>query len=322
MTIDPPVSTNPPADLAQAQQRRPRLLVVDDQPVNIQTLYQAFCADHQVLMATSGDAALQVCESQPPDLILLDVHMPGMDGYQLCARLKADARLRDIPVIFVTAHDDEAAETRGLDAGAVDFISKPINARIVRARVKTHLTLKAQSDLLRHWVYIDGLTGVHNRRHFDEQLAQEWGRAARQGAMLSVVLLDVDYFKRYNDRYGHLAGDECLRRIARTLKANIRRPGDLVSRYGGEEFAFILPSTDYEGAMHIAQQIGQAVRAQRIEHLDSSVSDVVTASLGVCSARASAAGSPTAMLEMADAQLYLAKEQGRDRAIGADLAAR
>ena len=218
-----------PSDLPN---RRRRLLIVDDQPINIQALYQAFSADHQVFMATSGPQALALCLSKQPDLVLLDVMMPGMDGFEVCRRLTADPATADIPVIFVTAHSDEAAETLGLDVGAVDFISKPINPNIVRARVRTHVTLKAQSDLLRHWVYIDGLTGVHNRRYLDERLATEWGRAVRCSTTLSVVLIDVDFFKPYNDHYGHHAGDDCLRRVASTLKAGLRRPGDLMTRYG------------------------------------------------------------------------------------------
>ena len=299
--------------------RRPRLLVVDDQPVNIQALYQAFAADHQVLMATSGEQALSICASQPPDLLLLDVAMPGMDGHEVCRRLKADAATCDIPVIFVTAHNDEAAETLGLELGAVDFISKPINPKIVRARVRTHLTLKAQSDLLRQWVYIDGLTGVYNRRHFDERLAAEWGRAVRGASALSVVLLDVDFFKRYNDRHGHQAGDDCLRRVAASLQAGIRRPGDLVARYGGEEFVCLLPDTDLPGAMVLAQQLGAAVHALQIEHGDSTATPVVTVSLGVCTWPENAPGSPDALLRAADAQLYRAKSMGRHQTCGATL---
>ena len=142
-----PEPAPPGAPLQAAPTRRPRLLVVDDQPVNIQAIHQAFAADHQVLMATNGAQSLALCASQQPDLVLLDVVMPGMDGHEVCRQLKSDPATRDIPVIFVTAQSDEAAETRGLDAGAVDFISKPINPKIVRARVRTHLTLKAQSDL-------------------------------------------------------------------------------------------------------------------------------------------------------------------------------
>ena len=314
-----PIEMDLLADPSSQPQRRPRLLVVDDQPVNVQALYQSFSANHQVFMATGGEQALAVCAAQQPDLVLLDVVMPGMDGYEVCRRLKADAATRDIPVIFVTAHSDEAAETRGLDAGAVDFISKPINSKIVQARVKTHLLLKAQSDLLRRWVYIDGLTGVHNRRYFDERLASEWGRAARSGTALSVLLLDVDFFKRYNDRYGHQAGDDCLRRVAATLKANLKRPGDLLARYGGEEFACLLPDTGLAGALTLAQQLGRQVFAEQIAHADSPVAPVITVSLGVCGKRADATGSAAALLREADAQLYLAKARGRHQTCGAEL---
>jgi diguanylate cyclase (GGDEF)-like protein len=299
--------------------RRPRVLIVDDQPVNVQALYQVFAADHQVFMATSGEQALLLCRREPPDLILLDVVMPGMDGYAVCAGLKADATTRDIPVIFVTAHDDEAAETRGLDAGAVDFISKPFNPKVVRARVRTHLMLKAQADVLRHWVYIDGLTGVRNRRDFDERLAAEWGRAVRNRTALSVVLLDVDFFKRYNDCYGHQAGDECLRRIAGSLKTGLKRPGDLVARYGGEEFACLLPDTGLAGAMTVAKQLREQVFAQQIPHAESSVAPVVTVSLGVCSKGADVGGSAELLLRLADAQLYEAKARGRHQACGVEL---
>ncbi len=299
------------------QQRQPRLLVVDDQPANIQALYQAFSADHQVLMATSGAQAVKIATAKLPDLVLLDVVMPDMDGHQVCHHLKADPATRDIPVIFVTAHADEAAETLGLELGAVDFISKPINPKVVRARVKTHLTLKAQSDLLRDWVYRDGLTGVRNRRYFDEHLASEWARAMRNTSALSIVLLDVDFFKRFNDCYGHQAGDDCLRRVAAALRQALKRPADVLARYGGEEFVCLLPDTPLEGAMAVAQQLGDAVAALAIAHADSSAAPVVTVSLGVCSKPPQASGSAAALLRCADAQLYAAKSQGRRRACGA-----
>ena len=312
--------TGLPERRAGASDRRPRLLVVDDQPINIQALYQAFAADHQVFMATGGEQALALCASKQPDLVLLDVVMPGMDGFEVCRRLKADEATRDIPVIFVTAHHDEAAETRGLDAGAVDFISKPINPTIVRARVRTHLTLKAQADLLRQWVYVDGLTGVHNRRWFDERLAAEWGRALRDRSALSVVMIDVDFFKRFNDRYGHQAGDDCLRRVGATLKAGVQRPSDLVARYGGEEFVCLLPDTPLAGALVLARQLGQQVHELQIAHGDSAAAPVVSISLGVCSKPEDAVGTADALLREADGQLYLAKSSGRHRACGAALA--
>ena len=304
---------------SQDPSRRPRLLVVDDQPINIQALYQAFSADHQVLMATGGAQALALCVAKHPDLVLLDVVMPGMDGHEVCRRLKADAATRDIPVIFVTAHHDETAETLGLELGAVDFISKPINPKIVRARVKTHLTLKRQSDLLRHWVYIDGLTGVQNRRHFDERLAAEWGRAVRSGTALSVVLLDVDFFKKYNDHYGHQAGDDCLRRVAATLQAALERPGDLLARYGGEEFVCLLPETPLSGAMELARYLGGQVQSLQIEHVQSGVAPYVTVSLGVCTKLEDGVGNAAALVREADAQLYHAKSRGRNQTCGSEL---
>jgi diguanylate cyclase (GGDEF)-like protein len=203
----------------------------------------------------------------------------------------------------------------------VDFISKPINPRIVRARVKTHLTMKRQSDLLRRWVYIDGLTGVCNRRYFDEHLLSEWARALRGNAPLSVALVDVDLFKRYNDHYGHQAGDECLRRVAAVMKASLLRPTDLVARYGGEEFGLLLPDTDNAGALHVADQIRQRLLDAQIEHADSSVGPLLTISVGVCTQPPGTGGSAAALLREADAQLYLAKSKGRNQACGVVLAA-
>jgi len=224
------------ATLLETPLARPRLLVVDDQPINIQVMHQIFGSQYQVFMATSGVQALEFCRRTPPDLILLDVVMPGMDGFEVCQALKTDPDTHDIPVIFVTAHTDAHQETRRLDMGAVDFISKPVNPAVVRARVKTQITLKFQSDLMRKLVFLDGLTGVFNRRYFDQQLSVEVARARRTSSPLALIMLDVDFFKRYNDRYGHQAGDDCLRLIAATLKESLRRPGDLVARYGGEEF--------------------------------------------------------------------------------------
>jgi diguanylate cyclase (GGDEF)-like protein len=306
--------------IAMQPQRPPCLLVVDDQPINIQTIYQTFCEDHQVLMATSGAAAMQICKSKRPDLILLDVMMPDMDGYALCRWLKQDAQLRDIPVMFVTARHDELAETLALDVGAVDFISKPINTRILRARVKTHLALKSQRDLLRSLAYLDGLTAIFNRRFFDERLAMEWSRSGRNGAPISVILIDVDHFKRYNDCYGHLAGDACLRTVARRLKENLHRPADLVARYGGEEFGCILPETDLKGAMQLAAQLQNAVLKQQIPHADSPVTTCVTVSLGVASTEGPHDGRSTAgLLALADTMLYRSKSDGRNRSTGAEL---
>lgn len=298
---------------------KPKLLVVDDQPINIQVMHQVFGGDYQVFMATSGAQALSICHANPPDLVLLDVVMPGMDGFEVCAQLKNNDATRNIPVIFVTAHSDAAQETHGLSVGAVDFISKPVNPAVVRARVKTHLTLKFQSDLLRNLVFLDGLSGVYNRRYFDQQLGVEWARAARNNTPLSVIMVDVDHFKLFNDRYGHQAGDDCLRQIAQTLKSGLRRPTDLVARYGGEEFACILPDTGFEDALAMAEEMERMVRAHKIAHEFSQFDGVITASFGLATRTVHADGDAIALVGLADAQLYQAKQTGRGRVCGAKL---
>ena len=319
VTHPPPmIALDTPMDaLLDSSHGKPKLLVVDDQPINIQVMHQVFGADYQVFMATNGEQALSICQANPPDLVLLDVVMPGMDGFEVCTQLKNNPATRNIPVIFVTAHSDAAQETHGLSVGAVDFISKPVNPAVVRARVKTHLTLKFQSDLLRNLVFLDGLSGVFNRRYFDQQLAVEWARAARNHTALSLIMVDVDHFKLFNDRYGHQAGDDCLRQIALTLKSSLRRPTDLVARYGGEEFACILPETGFEDALAITQEMERQVRAQKIPNEFSQFDGVVTASLGLAICTVQPGGDPAALIGLADAQLYQAKQAGRGRVCAA-----
>ena len=317
-SIDAAVAMASPTITPGGATPRPRLLIVDDQAVNVQALYHAFAADHQVFVATGGHQAAKMVRDKRPDLVLLDVVMPDLDGYEVCARLKADPETRDIPVIFVTSQGDEAAETRGLDVGAVDFITKPINPRIVRARVRTHLTLKQQSDQLRQVALIDGLTGLYNRRHLDEVLAKESRLAARSARPLSVLMLDVDHFKRFNDRYGHGAGDECLRQVGAALRATLNRPGDLVARYGGEEFACVMPETEPSGALAVAQMLEERVRQLQIPHADSTTAPVVTVSIGVATTDRSFTGDAAQLLTLADGALYRAKHAGRGRVEGGE----
>jgi diguanylate cyclase (GGDEF)-like protein len=302
--------------LQEEPDRKPKLLVVDDHPANIQVLHRAFAAEYQVFMATNGPQALSVCREQNPDLVLLDVVMDGMDGHEICRQMRADPSIRDIPVIFVTAHNDPVEETKGLDLGAVDFISKPINPDVVRARVRTHIKLKLRSDILRRLVFVDSLTGVFNRRYFDHCLSTEWLRSNRSHASLALILIDVDHFKRYNDRYGHQSGDECLKKVARALRRGLHRPGDVVVRYGGEEFACLLPETDLNGAMRVARHLEQTVRDLKIAHEDSGVASTVTVSLGVAVKTADSPATYEELLTIADEQLYKAKDAGRAQVCG------
>jgi diguanylate cyclase (GGDEF)-like protein len=314
ITLDTPMDT-----LLDSSHGKPKLLVVDDQPINIQVMHQVFGGDYQVFMATSGPQALAICKANPPDLVLLDIVMPGMDGFEVCSSLKADDATCNIPVIFVTAHTDAAQETHGLGLGAVDFIAKPVNPAVVRARVKTQLTLKFQSDLLRKLVFLDGLSGVYNRRYFDQQLGIEWARSTRSSFPLSAIMIDVDHFKLFNDRYGHQTGDDCLRQIAVALKVCLKRPGDLVARYGGEEFACILPDTPFDDAMCLANDLERKVRALAIPHESSSVAEVITVSVGVATRTVDSADDAAALVGLADSQLYNAKQSGRGRVCGAQL---
>ncbi|WP_066342297.1 GGDEF domain-containing response regulator [Azohydromonas lata] len=292
----------------------PRLLLVDDQPANIHALHQAFLGSGwQMLMATQGAQAVALCRERRPDLVLLDLFLADLDGYAVCAQLKADPATRDIPVIFVTAYEDAQCEMRALEAGAVDFIVKPFHPGVVRARVRLHLSLKLQADQLRHQALVDGLTGVYNRRHFDERFQQEWRRAQREGSTLALLLADADHFKRFNDRHGHQAGDECLRRVAQQLHAGLRRPADLIARWGGEEFACILPCTTAEGALYLARALEEGVRALAIAHPDAP-HGVMTISLGLAAASPKPGHDGAELFKRADAQLYRAKSLGRARA--------
>lgn len=290
---------------------RPKLLLVDDQPMNIRILNELFRFDHDVFMATRGEQAIEICQEQQPDLVLLDVVMEGMDGYQVCRQLKANPATRDIPIIFVSAKGEEEDEALGLELGAVDYISKPFNPNIVRARVKTHLTLKLQSDYLRSLASLDGLTGIANRRSFDESLASAWAQACREGSPLSLLMIDIDYFKRYNDHFGHQQGDKCLRQVAQALNQSTSRPYDLVARYGGEEFACLLPDTHRNGAIEVARKMQAEVAKLALAHPLSETSDKVDLSIGVAMLLPTPWAEPDELIRAADEQLYKAKHAGR-----------
>lgn len=293
------------------------ILIVDDVPMNIQVLGEALARDYKVKIATSGEAALAIAAAEPqPDLILLDIMMPGMDGYEVCRRLRENPATRHIPVIFVTAKGEVEDEEKGLNLGAVDYISKPFNIPVARARVRNHLSLKLKADLLESMAMIDGLTYIPNRRRFNEALVVEFRRAERDATPLSLIMADIDFFKQYNDHYGHGAGDLVLLEVATALSTVVSRPGDLVARYGGEEFAAILPGTDAAGARQLAEQFRAVVAAMGLPHAFSAAAPVITVSVGFGTAPRLAGRGTSDLIACADQMLYQAKEQGRNQVQG------
>lgn len=319
-----------------------KILVVDDTPENLELLCRILSRKgFQIILAENGQKALELVYQEAPEIILLDICMPKMDGYEVCQTLKQNLATKDIPVIFVSALDEVLDKIKGFRVGGIDYITKPFHAAEVIMRVNIHLTLRrlqhqleSQNDRLRQEVrdrlaaevalqaanqelqrlaHMDGLTQVANRRSFDTCLAQEWRRLVREQQPLTLILCDVDFFKRYNDTYGHQTGDDCLRSVASAISTVLKRPGDLVSRYGGEEFAVILPHTPLSGAFHVAAEIQAAIRTLEIAHRASSISSFITLSIGVAAAIPRLEFSPMTLLAAADRALYKAKQDGRDR---------
>ena len=325
-----------PLQAKEATHVNDNILLVDDDPSTIQLLGRMLADVGNLRFATSGKDALRLARESAPDLVLLDAEMTGMSGFQTLEALKADPALADVPVIFVTSHSEPAFELSGFELGAADFIAKPVSAPLVVARVKTQLRVKRIADELRRIATTDVLTGVANRRGFDDVLAHEWRRARRAGDPLAMLMIDVDHFKSFNDHYGHPAGDVCLRAVAQALVRTSLRPADLVARYGGEEFVVLLPQTPRLGAEHVAHSILDAVEALSIRHDASSAARHVTVSVGVAcydnasecwvepSADSRAAGlgmghSPLDLVRAADMALYHAKRSGRAQAMLLDI---
>lgn len=305
----------------------PLILIVDDEPTSIEVLYRALSGLGDLRFATSGSDALRLLAEYPIDLILLDLMMPDMDGFSTCSLIKAE--FPDTPIIFVTAADNIDNEVHALEVGGIDFIHKPISPPVVKARVTTHLKLKAQGDLLRELSKHDPLTGIANRRALDERIGLEWRRAQRSGESLSLLMIDIDYFKKYNDHYGHLEGDDCLRKIAQAIEGVATRASDLSARFGGEEFAVLLGNTDADQAMVVANRLCARVRALQIPHAPTLSTEWVTVSVGVGSLCPQTVNAPSRssmaskaeegmfaareLFALADRALYAAKEAGRDR---------
>lgn len=318
------------------------ILVVDDS-VDSRLLIQRFLEQEghrDFLMAGTAAEGLALLGADgapaaaPVELILMDLELPGMNGIEACARISNDPRLKDIPVIVVTASSENGSLPAAFQAGAVDYLLKPINAVELSARVRSMLRLKRELDErkrreaelievtyrlaaakseLQRLSALDGLTGITNRGHFDALYSNEWKRAARDGEPISVILVDIDHFKKFNDHYGHPAGDDCLKRVATALRESVSRPGDCVARYGGEEFVAMLARTNAAGARVVAETMRRAVTSLSIDHAASSVGPKVSISLGAATVVPGQGTDPTTLLAAADGALYESKSGGRNR---------
>jgi diguanylate cyclase (GGDEF)-like protein len=293
--------------------KKAKVLIVDDDALNRIVLEKTLSDEHQIYLVDSGEAALAFLATTQVDLIILDIVMPGIDGYEVLLKLKENSQTHSIPIIFISANQSHDDEAKGLELGAMDYITKPFCASIVRVRVRNQLLIKQKNDLLERLASIDGLTELPNRRYLDENLTREWRKCKRSDTTLSVLLIDIDYFKRYNDNYGHRAGDDCLTKVAQCMAAQCERGSDFIARYGGEEFAAVLPAVSKDQAIVFAEKLRNAVNKLAIPHQASLHANHITISIGVASTADTAIASPEQLLEHADLALYAAKQAGRNQ---------
>jgi diguanylate cyclase (GGDEF)-like protein len=316
----------------------PCLLIVDDDPDALAGFGRILGGEFRIIVAAGRQAVLQHIRDYKPDLVLMDAELQGpgsLDSLEICRQIKAECFSDDLPVILLAAQADTELETSALALGAADFIRKSVDASVLQARMRTQLAIKHKLNELRRMSMFDALTGIANRRAFDDALHVEWRRAMRYEHALSLLFIDVDYFKRYNDHYGHRAGDACLRRLAAVMAAGTQRAGDLAARVGGEEFAVILPHASGTQAHAFAEALRAGVRALALPHAGSAVASHVTLSIGVarllrpcevvvtpaprtcrvCRHYAPCQDAPEALIELADQALYSAKRAGRNRVV-------
>ena len=295
-------------------EKRATILIVDDATTNIEILYELLKNEYDIKAAKSGKKALEIARDYiKPDLILLDVVMPGIDGYEVCKTLKNNQSTQNIPIIFVTGNGSSVDEERGLNMGAVDYIRKPFHDSVVKARVKNHINLKLKSDMLEELSLCVGLSHIPNRRNFDERFDIKYKESQRDEVSFCVMMIDIDFFKLYNDNYGHGKGDEALVKVASALQKALKRPFDMVARYGGEEFVVLLKDIDIDGVKKVASLLIEDVQNLKIVHEYSNVSDYITISVGVAFKDANANVTKEALLKDADDALYIAKQNGKNR---------
>lgn len=303
------------SDFITANMRHQSVLIVDDAENTIANASLALDGMCEVICAKSGAKAIRLAAEHRPDLILLSTSMPDMDGFEVISLLKTDRYTRAIPVVFMSKDDDEAEEAKSFASGAIDYITTPLSAAILQARVSIHLRANLQRKKLERLSQFDGLTGVLNRRIFDDFLRQCWSSMQNTDRSLSLLFIDVDNFKHINDTFGHLAGDDALRLVATTITQQIDRASDIVARYGGEEFACLLPDTDVEGARRLAEKIRAAVNRLEVGCSAVGTSKYLSVSIGIASTGCETYHNCQEMVASADRKLYAAKRQGRNTVV-------
>ncbi|WNL33600.1 diguanylate cyclase [Arcobacter cryaerophilus gv. pseudocryaerophilus] len=293
--------------------KKPTILVVDDMTTTLLLIHDLLKDTYEVKIAKSGTKALEILESPNDiDLILLDIEMPDINGYDVCKRIKNNETIKNIPIIFITGRTSQEDEEYGLNLGAIDYITKPFNKAIVKLRIKNYLDLKIKNDMLEKLSMYDGLTNIRNRRFFDETFEKTFNEIKRDKKSLAVLMIDIDFFKPYNDNYGHGQGDETLRKVAKALEKTIKRASDFVARYGGEEFVILLKDINKDGVEAVANNLLNAIRELKITHEFSKIEKYVTVSIGASFYNSSSDVTKLELLLKADETLYSVKNSGRN----------
>ena len=293
------------------------VLIVDDEPMSRMLLESILESVFTCATVESGEEAISYCEASLPDLVLLDMNMPDIDGLDVCTALKASPETNHIPVIFVTSTMDIESENACWEVGASDFVMKPVNASTLTHRIKTHLQNKLRTEFLEIMTFHDQLTGLYNRMYLTNEIPLLIKQVARDNGTVGAIMIDIDYFKLFNDTYGHLEGDICLQKVAQTVSDTVKRPKDAVIRFGGEEFLVVLPYIDHQGTKLVAHQLVEAVAHAKIPHgkgIENRVS--ISAGFAVWKATDVVEDDVAALIEDADISLFEAKELGRNQAKG------
>jgi len=288
------------------------VLIVDDENMDILSLSHILSPEYTIYAAKDGEKAIMAADKYMPDVILLDIIMPGMDGYTVLATLKKSDKTRDIPVIFISGLSNTADEEKGLSLGAADYIGKPFSPTIVKLRVHNQVKMLNQYRTIERLTMSDQLTEIFNRRGFDYRMNMEWIRAIRDNSVMSILMLDVDNFKVYNDTYGHQQGDVALQVVAQTIMQSLNRPGDIVARWGGEEFVVLLPNTDIKGALIVAERIRINISEIVVPCADGTKTKI-SVSVGVNRHEPNIGSFLENFISEADKALYRAKKTGKNR---------